>query len=106
MDLSFSVDLHDHEGDVYDECILIHVGESAIIKFKSYAEVVAFSDTFRGMLPELRENLPLERQAVESPKTAPTSAMVPCCVCGESVTINKQKYHCQKCFDKLTAQHQ
>jgi len=67
--LSFSVDLFDYEGDCYDECILIHIGESTIIKFKSYVEVVAFSDTFRGMLPELRENLPLERQSVESPTT-------------------------------------
>jgi hypothetical protein len=69
VELSFSVDLCDNEGDVYDECILIHIGESAIIKFSSYSEVVAFADAFRGMLPELRENLPLERKTMESPTT-------------------------------------
>lgn len=69
MELSFSVDLCDNEGDVYDECILIHIGESTIIKFSSFAEVVAFSYQLSGLLPELKENLPLERQSVESPTT-------------------------------------
>jgi hypothetical protein len=69
VELSFSVDLCDNEGDVYDECILIHVGESTIIKFSSFSEVVAFSSQLSGMLPELKENIPLERQAVESPTT-------------------------------------
>ena len=69
MKLSFSVDLHDCEGDVFDECILIYIGESTIIKFSSFAEVVAFSSKLSGLLLELKENLPLERQSVESPTT-------------------------------------
>ncbi len=69
MDLSFSVDCYDYEGDVYDECILIYIGESTIIRFSTYAEVVAFSSQLSGLLPELKENLPLERQSVESPTT-------------------------------------
>jgi len=39
--------------------------------------------------------------------TIHNSTMVPCCQCGESVEINRKKYSCQSCFDKLTsAQHQ
>ena len=69
MELGFSVDLIDDEGDVYDECILIRIGDCTIIKFHSYSEVVAFSARLNGLLPELKENLPLERQLVVSSQT-------------------------------------
>jgi hypothetical protein len=67
--LGFSVDLIDDEGDVWDECILLHIGDCAIIKFHSYSEVVAFATQLNGLLPELKENLPLERQLVVSSQT-------------------------------------
>ena len=32
MDITFSVNLHDSDGDVYDECLLLHVGGNVIIR--------------------------------------------------------------------------
>lgn len=63
MDLGFSIDLRDHEGDIYDECILIHIGKSTIIRFESYAELLAFTDKFKVMLNEIEDNLPPERRS-------------------------------------------
>jgi hypothetical protein len=76
VELGFSVDLHDHEGDIFEECILIYIEDRTIIKFSSYAEVVDFSSRLNNVLPELKENLPIERQSVELATTAPNSAMV------------------------------
>lgn len=33
--VSFSVNMHDEDGDVYDNCILIHVSENLIIRFSN-----------------------------------------------------------------------
>jgi len=34
LDITFSVNLHDSDGDVYDECLLLHIGDTAIIRLE------------------------------------------------------------------------
>jgi hypothetical protein len=105
MDLGFSVDLRDSEGDVYSECILVHVGDSTIIKFETYSELIAFSARFRGMLAEVRENLPIERRDAESPTTAQNKQIPKCHCCGsENVIIECGACHEKRMFGSWSAQ--
>ena len=98
MKLSFSVDLHDNEGDVFEECILLYVGESTIIKFKTYAETVAFSDSVKGMLHEIKENLPIERLSKELATTASTNKpSTICLLCGHMEVCYFYKHSCGGC---------
>ena len=42
----------------------------------------------------------------EAQNTIDNKHMVQCCKCGAEVAINKEKYHCKKCFNSITdAQH-
>ena len=54
MKVTFSVDLHDSEGDVYDECLLLHVGENTIIKLKKTG-LNDFINSLRIIQKELKE---------------------------------------------------
>lgn len=62
MKVCFSVDLRDKDGDVYEECILIHVDNRTILKFNSFLEVSDFSNQVGSLLKEFKDNLPIERQ--------------------------------------------
>ena len=57
MNYSWSLNLHDRDGDVYDECLLVHVGEDTILKFTSAEELDAFADKIKGSIREIKENL-------------------------------------------------
>ncbi len=57
MNYYWSLNLHDREGDVYSECVLVHAGEDTILKFKSVEELESFADKIKGSLKEIRENL-------------------------------------------------
>lgn len=57
MKYGWSLNLHDRDGDVYEECVLVHVGEDTILKFKSVEELDAFADKIKGSIREIKENL-------------------------------------------------
>lgn len=65
MKASFSIDQHDKDGDVFDECILLHLEPNTIIRFENYREFSAFVDSLPSVRDELRENLSPERRAAE-----------------------------------------
>ena len=45
-------------------------------------------------------------QIKEAQNTIDNKHMVQCCKCGVDVKINKEHYHCKKCFNSITdAQH-
>jgi hypothetical protein len=39
MKIEFSVDLHDKDGDVYDNCIVLHLGDMTMVKIKDIKEL-------------------------------------------------------------------
>ena len=51
--------------------------------------------------PKYQEALKRIQKLVESKLKSPDSHMVQCCKCGEEVEIDKQKYHCKKCFNDI-----
>ena len=55
MKVTFSVDLHDRDGDVYEECLLLHVGEGTIIKLKKNG-LNDFINSLKIIQKELKEN--------------------------------------------------
>ncbi len=55
MRVTFSVDLHDRDGDAYEECLLLHVGESTIIKLKKNG-LNDFINSLKIIQKELKEN--------------------------------------------------
>lgn len=56
MDYSFSHNLHDYEGDVYEDCLLVFIGKDTIIKFKDSIELEQFAHRILSSLKEIREN--------------------------------------------------
>ena len=56
-DLSFSVNLLDDEGDVYEECIMVHLGNGVILQFENMDSYQRFIDGLNNMKSEIRENL-------------------------------------------------
>ena len=59
-DLTFSLNLHDIDGDVYEECILIHLGNGVILQFENMDSYDEFIDNLNYMKSEIRENLTFE----------------------------------------------
>lgn len=58
MKTSFALNLHDNEGDVYEECVLLFVGqkERTILKFKDMVELKEFAENILGcLIPEIIE---------------------------------------------------
>jgi hypothetical protein len=56
MNYSFSHNLKDSDGDVYDECLLVFIGNDTIIKFKDADELEAFANKILGSMKEIRES--------------------------------------------------
>ena len=56
MNYGFSLNLRDDDGDVYEECLLVHVGDKTIIKFKDDKELEEFAKRILGSLPEIKEH--------------------------------------------------
>ena len=55
---SFSINLHDNEGDIYDDGIFLHISDSTIIRFKTIDELEQFAkDLINRTIPEIKENL-------------------------------------------------
>lgn len=56
-ELSFSVNLHDEDGDIYEEGILVHLGNGVILTFKNMDEYNNFIDSMESMRGEIYDNL-------------------------------------------------
>lgn len=55
MDYSWSVNLHDKDGDTYENCLLVFIGNNTIIKFKDSVELEQFANRILASLKEIRE---------------------------------------------------
>lgn len=54
MNYAWAKDLHDRDGDVYDDCLLVFIGEETIIKFQDSVELEQFANRILQSLPEIR----------------------------------------------------
>jgi len=55
MDVGFSINLRDEDGDIYNECILLHVRENTILKFTDVKELKGFALFINGCVGEIRD---------------------------------------------------
>jgi hypothetical protein len=55
MKVTFSVNQHDRDGDVYDECLLLHIDESFIIRLPKDG-LPKFIASLSKIEKELKEN--------------------------------------------------
>ena len=53
---TFSVDMHDNEGDRFVRGVLLHLDQSVILRFDSSDDIELFANKLLGMLPEVREH--------------------------------------------------
>lgn len=58
MDYSWSVNLHDGDGDVYEKCVLVHAGEDTILKFKTTRDLALFANRILDSINEIRQTYP------------------------------------------------
>lgn len=67
MKVTFSIDLHDKDGDKFESGIYLHFGDVAIIRFEGYADLEKFIHGFKERtLKEIRENLGIEPENIDS----------------------------------------
>lgn len=57
MTYFWSINLHDSDGDVFEECILVHAGEDVILKFQNVEYLEEFAKAILRSLPEIKENI-------------------------------------------------
>ena len=55
MDYAWARNLYDSDGDEYEDCLLIFVGDKTIIKFKDSVELEQFANRILHSLKEIRE---------------------------------------------------
>jgi hypothetical protein len=56
MEYSFSKNLHDSDGDIYEECLLVFIGDNTIVKFSDADELESFANKILGSMKEIRES--------------------------------------------------
>lgn len=56
-DLTFSINLNDDEGDSFEDCILLHLGNGTILQFKDMDAYDNFIEQMQNMRAEIRNNL-------------------------------------------------
>ena len=56
MQMYWSVNTYDLDGDIVDTCVLLHIGDTAIIRFNDSKELEDFTKEVVKALPEIREN--------------------------------------------------
>jgi hypothetical protein len=57
MEYGFSINLYDMDGDCNETCILAHIGDNTILKFKDADELEKFANQILGSLKEIKENI-------------------------------------------------
>ena len=55
MKYAFSVNLYDKDGDEFDHCIVVHIGDDTMIKFKDIDELETFANSILGSLKEIKD---------------------------------------------------
>jgi len=55
MDVGFSVNLRDEDGDIFDECVLLHVGENTLLKFTDIKELRNFASSINDCVGEIKD---------------------------------------------------
>lgn len=55
MKVTFSIDLRDSDGDVYEECLLLQIGDNTIIKLKKNG-LKDFIQSLKAIQREIEEN--------------------------------------------------
>lgn len=56
MRASFSVNFHDSDGDIYQECLLIHLEDRCILQLKNKADLEELIKHLNQIKKELDEN--------------------------------------------------
>jgi len=56
MNYSWGKNLRDSDGDVYENCLLVFIGDTTIIKFNDSVELERFANQILNSLPEIRKN--------------------------------------------------
>ena len=56
MTASYSINLHDKDGDVYQECLLIHLEDKCILQLKNKADLEELIKNLNQIKKELEEN--------------------------------------------------
>jgi hypothetical protein len=59
MKIGFSVDLHDKDGDVYDNCIVLHLGDMTMIRINDVKELEQMIIDLGDIRTELVDNYSL-----------------------------------------------
>ena len=55
MNYSFAHGLYDKDGDEYEDCLLVFIGNDTIIKFKNSIELEQFAHRILSSIKEIRE---------------------------------------------------
>lgn len=53
--ITFSVNLHDTDGDVFEECILLHIENVTILKVKNIEEIQTMIGNLNNIVEEIQE---------------------------------------------------
>lgn len=56
MKYSYAYHLYDKDGDKYEDCLLVFIGDNTIIKFKDSIELEQFTHRILSSIKEIREN--------------------------------------------------
>lgn len=56
MKYAWSKNLHDSDGDVFEDCILVYIGDNTIIKFKDTNELESFAESILRSIKEINES--------------------------------------------------
>jgi hypothetical protein len=56
MDVTFSVNMHDKDGDVFDKCILLHFNDTFILKISDLKELDNTIKQLQDIKTEITEN--------------------------------------------------
>lgn len=52
---SFSVNQYDNDGDIVDECILVHMGNT-ILRFSTVNQLDSFAERLKSLSKEIKKN--------------------------------------------------
>lgn len=55
MIFSFAHNLYDKDGDEYENCLLVFIGDTTIVKFRDSIELEQFANRILASLKEIRE---------------------------------------------------
>jgi hypothetical protein len=58
MRFSFSVNLYDNEGDLFDVCVLAHFDSNTILRFENLKEMELLIENMQTAVIEIKENYP------------------------------------------------